>query len=235
MPKMQFFGKHHFESKEKVRERLKLISRQLGPIKHALDHDLLQHMLLKHPASKTYCSSLEEIAGFSVELRKSGPFAPTNQFVVHRTNGTNTSISFEACLDSKKQYERNILYKALRCEIQSQINEFHKTHLLPEVCPECKRYAPCQVDHLRFFSDLSSDFLARLQLRGDSVSPVGGMGADDSRVDCPWGPHDKTSLWLINRNQALEWQEFHRRHAILRYLCGPCNRKRKPSRVSCHQ
>jgi hypothetical protein len=228
-----FFGKWYFCSKKQLEDKLKFIRKETnGRITDVNTIDLLTHMTAKHSAKDTYCSSPEDIAGFSVRLQQAGRFAPTKQFILHRVNGTESSISFDGCSQSEDQIQKNTWTKALRCEIQPQINEFRRRHRAPEQCPNCERKAACEVDHLEFFSHLSASFLEHLQQQKIPLSNVVGMGAEDSRIGCPWGPDDNTSLWLQDRQQAAMWAKFHQEHASFQYLCGPCNRKRKRPRIS---
>jgi hypothetical protein len=233
---MLYFGRHAFETKKQVQNRLQRIrSQPEGGIQDALDVDLLTQMLAKHPAADTYYATLGDIAGFSLRVAKTGPYAPTQQFFVHGANGRQSSVSFKPCLDSKKTYDHDNYMSAMRSEVRSQIEAFYRTHLMPHVCPRCKKeVSKCEVDHERFFSDLVKAFEQRLAQLEKRPSAIAGMGADAARIGSPYDPSDKTSLWLKDRDQALEWQEFHQTHATLRYACVPCNRKRKPPRVSSH-
>jgi len=130
---------------------------------------------------------------------------------VLRTDDTIESFSWKDCSTSKYKTDRDLLDIALRSAIQFQIQDFKMT--TSEMCAGCGKYNKCVVDHKSpTFYELKTDFLL--------VNPkrVTAFDKDEKTHQEVFKADDKDFEYL--------WQEYHKKHAILQYLCKECHNEK---------
>ncbi len=132
-----------------------------------------------------------------------------HQFFLHRSNGTEDSISWVSCVKGAINPVGKRLNWAMRQSIEGQIREFRAAH--PNTpCEFCHTYENRTVDHIKKFRDLKDEFL--------NAHP---------NHPTEFGKNELAQEIFRPEDAAFEtaWQEYHRTHASLRILCKPCNMK----------
>jgi hypothetical protein len=139
-----------------------------------------------------------------------------------RLDGTETDISWRLCISGKRPSNITTLYAAFRTVIDEQTMEFRTLVKENATCELCKTYTKkFHVDHVVHFQKLVTDFLNTTTLQ----VPI-------QFADCDDGTHRHTFLEADNAISRA-FSDYHRRHAVLRVLCAPCNLSRTKFSSKC--
>jgi len=130
------------------------------------------------------------------------------QFIIHKSDGTEDSISWNTCAKGEINPVGKKINWAMRLAIKSQIREFKMTRKL-ERCEFCGSLERQTVDHIKKFKELKDEFLA---LHPDHPTEF----AKNEFAQEIFRPEDEAFV--------KSWQEYHKANATLRILCEPCNR-----------
>jgi hypothetical protein len=107
--------------------------------------------------------------------------------------------------------------KALRFEVEEQVNEWKREHPWKRgaICPltgQVMKKAESEVDHVVPFAKIVDDFLLAYNLEITDLE-IG--------FDC------QISRWFLKNSRLREnWREYHTRHAELRYVSKQANKQR---------
>lgn len=170
------------------------------------DDRYLRDLIAIHPESETKVGC--GISHFTVETEIL--FGRTRHFMIHRTDGSSTDVSFHSAIDGTN--ERRDRLAALRRGIENQIVAFKQSAFSegPKICP--LRGVPItedayHVDHTppRTFIHLADEWLTQEFLR-----------IEDVEITPPSDNQIVTEM--TNDGQKRSWQEYHQANAILRLL-----------------
>jgi len=129
------------------------------------------------------------------------------QFFIVKSNGSEDSISWVKCVYKQESPLKTLLTRSFRHAIRDQIKDF-KTANKNKPCEICGTYEEITADHVIQFRKLKDDFLKENPKHPKEFTK-NNIGSD------------------IFRDEDIEfvkaWQEYHRKNAILRILCSPCN------------
>ncbi len=128
------------------------------------------------------------------------------QFVIIKSNGSEDSISWNKCVH-KTVFNHRKLNMAFRYAIKDQIWAF-KNENKNKPCELCRTYNNLTADHVIQFYKLKNDFLLENPEYPEEFA------------------EDKFGSVIFRREDVKfvkAWQEYHRKNAILRILCSPCN------------
>ncbi len=162
-------------------------------------------LLQRHPDAATKSESFSDFMicrnelGSGLEMR-----------VVRADGLPPVPFSIPACITGKGTGTPQIL-GAMRFSIVYQIMHFKQT--TPAICPSISSsctHDATDADHIIHFEKLSGDFL-KLH------PPPTLFGKAIANQPC---------FLPANSDYEEKWQEYHQQHAVLRYLCGSCNRTR---------
>jgi hypothetical protein len=198
-----------FQTKKAAKEFFKNIRDRYaegGPMSPE-DDCYLRDLVAIHPESETKIGC--GISHFTVET--DGQFGNSRHFVIHRSDGSSTDVSFHSAIDGRN--ERRDRLEALRRGIESQILDFRASVFAPGATVVCPlRGIPItensyHVDHElpMTFMRLVERWLASAKLTIDALQIT--PPADNqivTELTCP--------------DQLRSWQDFHREHAKLRLL-----------------
>ena len=129
------------------------------------------------------------------------------QFVIIKSNGSEDSISWIKCVHKTVFTKNKHLNMAFRYAIKDQIRAF-KNDNKNKPCELCKTYNNLTADHVIQFYKLKNDFLLENPICPDEFT------------------EDKFGSVIFRREDVKfvkAWQEYHRKNAVLRILCSPCN------------
>lgn len=239
---MYYIGKESFSTKKLIKDQIRRI------LNRGLDNEmpyLLQEKEMKFMA-QVFVSHPNAVQKFGPGIKRIHVSFQEGQnlvqrkrqqrcFWITRQDGSIVDISYIQCVSNlvKSNNNRNGKHKvdsvarrhvssALRAAVNSQCTEFRRLQPATFTCPECQKETKndsfcAQVDHHSKqspFRKLRDDFLVEEKLQVSKVKHSekegGGRQLDD--------------LDLLRK-----WQEFHRKHAILRLLCVHCNQTAKRS------
>jgi Protein of unknown function (DUF3223) len=176
------------------------------------DEVFLHSLLALHPEASDKIGS--GISHFTVETDPE--FRRTRHFTIHRTDGSSTDFSFNACLDGKN--ERADRLESLRRAVEDQILAFRDSVFSsssPVVCPiDGSILLPngCHVDHEfpKTFLVLVEGWLTSSSLRIDQIEIT---PPQDNQVVTYMTCHD----------QRKSWSNYHQRNAALRVVSPRSN------------
>lgn len=116
----------------------------------------------------------------------------------------------------KKRKECNPLQSAFRQAIYRQISTWKKSNKIGSKCVKCENTKKLQADHKDpLFIQLTSDFLKRpINKNIPSVFDYHKCGRKFCKKD---------------RLFKVRWQNYHRKHATIQWLCMKCNLSKKKS------
>ncbi len=198
--------------------------------KNSLEHKLLASLLQTH--KYPFFSSIRDcdIEHFSIELLDTPSYYRRKFFVTLRNHNVfKTSFAYLDCIETPSHWRD--LRLAFRRHVWDQIELFRQQNPI-SVCALCscdERQQIMHVDHfLPQFSQLTRDFLSNFDDEFVNQIVICGHGSDKERDLSPFGSND-SCLWIASKTIAQQWEQYHREHATLRWLCKPCNRKRKRS------
>lgn len=206
-----------FETNEELRTYTIQLIRQLG---------LCGSLKQMHPDAFLFFKSLfqrhpekerKEVALLTdISIRKfpkassRGPLAVSDhQFFLHKSNGTEDSISWNSCVKGEINPVEKRLNWAMRHAVESQISEFKQANK-DKPCEFCGATSNLTADHIVKFKQLKDDFIL---LHPNYPTQFGKNSLAQeifSEADAAY-------------SQA--WQVYHKTHATLRILCKPCNQK----------
>lgn len=172
------------------------------------DATILIDLIRYHPEAdeKIGCG----IKGFKVVREKTYGH---KRFEIIRTDGTTSDFSYVKCCSGSPETHRQLVIKAMRCEVRDQITDFFRETFSAcdsLICPlngsvvTQKNY---HVDHAppNTFQRMATDFLA-----GENV---------DAMVITDGDSHGNfADRFFKDRTIAISWQNYHRSHARLRIV-----------------
>lgn len=197
-------GEKEFESKKSAKEFIS------GYLKNNLIIDQenekwILELLMMHPRWTEKSKNMEKII---IKKTLKGDHA----FHLIKDNGEIEDISYIKCFNGENSNE--LLNKALRFEIDTQITEFRrKTFNSGETinCELCSKRLQndknSHIDHVKKFKEIVAEFLI--------LEPF----IETKSIGC--------GRVLVDERIKKRWHEFHKKHAILRPLCWKCNLKKK--------
>ena len=209
---------------EDVRRRIAAIGitssiRETSPAEYEFFHELVK----RHAAHEEKRKDMVDIA-----IRQDVKSQKWLAIDIVNTDGSRTEISYEKCVTGKSEPQRSKFHSALRYAVEDQIMAFREANRV-EICELCTeslslmergvgtRSVPTHVDHILHFEILADNFTALQEITMPNE-------------------YDKEPQTYLTRfkeedqNIAQRFAEYHREHATLRIICGPCNRKREKAR-----
>jgi hypothetical protein len=210
-----------------VRRRIAAIGvtpsiRSHSPAEYEFFHELVK----RHAAHEEKLKDLSDIA-----IRQDAINKKALAIDIVNTDGTRTEISWRNCVTGKSESQRSKFHSALRYAVEDQIAAFREQSKV-ETCELCTeslslmergvglrsvRSVSTHVDHILHFETLADNFMARQEF----MMPT---------------EYEKEPVTFLTRfkeedqNIARRFAEYHRVHATLRLVCGPCNLKREKAR-----
>ena len=116
--------------------------------------------------------------------------------------------------DELRKYNNN-LNSALRNAVKEQIISFKNNQKLPLKCSQCGDTNNCEVDHVKPFHYIRSEFLKTANK--DEIP----LKFKDDVDDTCMAVFESSDNEFVNK-----WAEFHRDNASYQILCKTCNRKK---------
>lgn len=193
-----------------IRTRLALYAP--GQRLRKIDRRLFDELIVNHPNSKVKIGS--GVAEFRVEIHELNGLPC---IIVERTDGSTIDLSWVSCVSGKPASEKSKLRGAMREAISEQVVTYKKQNLVSgatcAIGGETLTTANTHVDHETQFEDLAQAFLV-------------------TRKDIPavFGDNPKTYEVMFRPEDVAfsrAWQDYHRKHAVLRLTCDKCNLSRK--------
>lgn len=212
------FGKYE-EVKEHIRKIMyKILSDEINdetPIYYISkdnEHYKMLKYLAKQNGDKKIMIKEKGIKFFCVQPNERNK--KTFQTHVQFKDDTKENISFLNCVDMmnpKKQnndYEHD-LEQAMRKSVNQQI-QFFCDNNKTKICEKCDTTKNIQVDHVIKFRDIKSEFLKDNKHKIEFVTDTiyGGKKLADNSIEF-----------------ATNWNAYHEKMYVLRYLCQTCNLK----------
>lgn len=176
------------------------------------DGDHLRALLSVHPESDSKIGS--GIASFSVDT--DAEFRRTRHFVVHRTDGSSTDFSFNACIDGRNPRRDSL--EAMRRAVEGQVVAFRDRYFAssPEgVCP--LRGVPIRPDSYHVDHAPPGKFITLAFAWLDQL----GMALGDVAITPPGD--NQIVARMTDEGQMASWARFHQAHASLRMLSPTAN------------
>jgi hypothetical protein len=169
------------------------------------DIQFFYELLQRHPERER---KLENFADFMICRNDIG--SGLEMRVVRSDGLPPVSFSIPTCISGKWTGATQII-GAMRFAIVDQIIEFKRN-----ASPECPRISPgctgvaTEADHVNHFEQLSHDFLKM-------HTPPKHFGKAIANQHC-----------FLEEDKEFDdaWKEYHHANAVLRYLCGHCNKTR---------
>lgn len=176
------------------------------------DEVFLHSLLALHPDASDKIGS--GISHFTVETDPE--FGKTRHFTIHRTDGSSTDFSFNACLDGRN--ERSDRLESLRRAVEDQVIAFRNSVFfagIPVICPvDGSLLIPnaSHVDHQfpTTFLVLVEGWLTRHSLRID-------------QIDITPPQDNQVVTYMTNHDQINSWTNYHRINASLRVVSPRSN------------
>ncbi len=203
-------GETFLTKKSLVDKCKKLLDSHVGKdIQNKNDIKFLFHLLSRHSKAKEKFG--KGFHRFSVQENTN-----SRSFFIHRIDKTQIDFSYHHCIEPPNYSE--VLQKALRHEIQDQIDKFREDHD-KDVCGICGEFPRnSHIDHENpQFIEIVNHFV--------KIYPKLEICHDGSDNPCPW-ENTTYSVWLKNREIAIKWHKFHKEKAHLRVTCANCNLRR---------
>ncbi len=215
MAKPVNIGLHSFRTKSAAKEYIRA-TRDRYPIDgvkiEGPDEYFLHALLALHPEASDKIGS--GIRHFTVETDPE--FRRTRHFMVHRTDGSSTDFSFNACIDGR--IERADRLESLRRAVEDQIIAFRDEIFssgLPVVCPVDRSLlspTTCHIDHA-----FPATFLILVEtwLRSEA------MRIEDIQITPP--QDNQVVAYMTDSGQINSWTTFHQANATLRAVSPRSN------------
>jgi hypothetical protein len=136
------------------------------------------------------------------------------ELVLIKKDNSEDNISWRKAVNQRRTSHHSEVRKALRTAIIDQVLDFRRTIPNGVICDICKKeiISGLHTDHEIYFEDIVQAWMKANKLT-DSIIKVTNNGDTDRHIT------DKRLL--------VNWQEFHKKHAILRATHAICNLKRK--------
>jgi len=204
-------GKYEYASKEDLKTKLKvyLATAPEGIILHVILIEKLQLLLMLHPRAEEKTGS--GVKQFVIIKNKRGS---GKGFMVVRNDGTEKTFSYKKCIDGQTVTNRAKVIEAFRFSIRQQLMDFRKTIELPAVCGISGRAietnAKLQIDHKVPFWKLLMQFYCSYSVDINFLETKGG------------GEY----LELVDKNVESQFQDFHRKYAVLQPSLKEENQKK---------
>jgi hypothetical protein len=148
------------------------------------------------------------IKSFIITNNKRGTGLETQ---IRRKDGTIESFSWKDCATHTYKTAEQLFEVAMRTSIENQIQEFRKSK--QEQCNSCKEYKKCAVDHKEpIFNKLKRTFLM-----------------DKSELPMEFDKEEDTHQQKFketDKDFEKKWQEYHKKNAVLQYLCVKCHKEK---------
>jgi hypothetical protein len=207
-----------FETADELRNYTIGIIRQIGLCSNLAGNNpaafqFFKDLFLRHPEKER--KGVPTLVDISIRRfpktnpRKFPLEVADHQFVVHKADGTEDTISWNTCAKGEVNPVGKKLNWAMRLSIDGQIREF-KASQKGKPCELCGTFEKLTADHIKKFKDLKDDFLA-----AHPNHPM-EFGKNEFAQEI-FRPEDEDFV--------RSWQEYHKVNATLRILCEPCNRK----------
>jgi hypothetical protein len=198
-----------------VRRRIAAIGitpsiRSHSPAEYEYFHELVK----RHAAHEEKLKDLSDIA-----IRQDAINKKALAIDIVNTDGTRTEISWKNCVTGKSESQRSKFHSALRYAVEDQIAAFREQSKVEtcELCTESLSLHEIHVDHILHFEILVDNFMARQEFMMPTAYEKEPMTY-------------LTRFKEEDRDIARRFAEYHREHATLRLVCGPCNLKREKAR-----
>ena len=207
-----------------VRRRIAAIGvtpsiRETSPAEYEFFHELVK----RHAAHEEKLKDLSDIA-----IRQDVKNQKGLAIDIVNTDGSRTEISWRNCVTGKSEPQRSKFHSALRYAVEDQIAAFREQSIV-EICELCTeslslmergvgtRSVSTHVDHILHFETLADNFMALQEITIPTT-------------------YEKEPVTYLTRfkeedqNISQQFAEYHREHATLRIICGPCNLKREKAK-----
>ena len=188
-----------------IQEKLKLckwiIEKFQGKVLPENEYKIVSEILKNHHEFDKKLNGCELTA---IKVGKMELFKITWCFFLIRSDNIEVPISYRIATTKdggKADCEVRDQLKAMRMEINDQIKEFNNSadNILCEIC-NFRLSKQTEIDHIKPFRDIVKE----------------------------WGKKVKTvDYFFVDREEAKDWQDFHRKNATMRRVCAGCNRDRK--------
>lgn len=167
-----------------------------------IDWSFLSDLLERHPDVEC-----KKGVGISKFVLGSNPLHQNIELQVWRIDGTYVPFNPDECISGKIKSD-NKLSEAMREAVECQINHFRNLNKKPIICPNCGRSCDkYHVDHVVSFKSLSDAF----------IKSYGRVDKFIQLDNFRWAFSDEVVEY------SSEWQDFHSKYAILKWLCDKCN------------
>ncbi len=163
-----------------------------------------KELLKGHPENPEKTSKMTDLKIVRNKLGKGYTLMMVNK------DGTEEDISWNKCIYG--DFNSNYLYIAMRSAVYEQINEYRKKNKWEcELCRVIGNKEGYHVDHVNYFEQLKACFLR-------------------NRTDIPETFDTNEYHQKCFREEDIkfqkEWEEYHKKNAVLRILCKKCNETR---------
>ena len=193
----------HFATQKAQRAFYQTLIAQIGVCSslktyHPEHFEAFKDLFSRHPdESKT--ANLQDIA-----IQKNPKYASL-ECIVLKPSGSE-SISYTKCITGKQETAEAKLKTAMRVAIEPQILAYRQTHVVDK-CEFCNATTQLQIDHVKPFAELYSEFIRDKQPPKEFTKDAG-----------------HTSVFLSKDiSFEAEWSAYHAANAELRVLCQGCN------------
>jgi hypothetical protein len=180
----------------------------------APDHSAqLRDLLARHPeaGAKIGCGV------YCFTVKTDTVFGKSRHFVIHRVDGTSTDFSFLACIDGRRNPDKDRL-EALRREIDDQVVAFrHEAFAegVPLSCPITGAPLSLHGSHVDHAPPMTFRTLVGMWLESEF------MGLCGVAITPP--ADNQLVARMTDSAQRASWTDFHRHHAALRILSAEGN------------
>lgn len=206
-------GSREFASKTGLKDHIRsIVSRYaVGARLNGDDDTFVRALFERHPDAENKIGA--GISHVTITRDQWG----NKSFWIFRRDGSDTDISWVACVDQKRE-RRIAVLGTLRWEIQEQIAEFKKAAfrerdiIICAVTQSQVRWSDAHVDHAppEKFLALAQRWLFENELNWDTVA-IGGYADGEQHK------------YLADRTLADNWRDFHRKNAVLRIVMRQAN------------
>jgi len=200
--------------KEDITQRIKQIGitssiRETSPAEYEFFNELTK----RHATSEEKRKDMVDIA-----IRQDAINTKALAIDIVNSDGSRTEISWSKCVTGKQETTHSKFHAALRYTVEDQIAAFRETNHV-EICELCDTSMDhdTHVDHILHFEILVDNFMA----------------LQEFMMPTEYEKEPQTYLTRFkeeDRDIAYRFAEYHRQHATLRIICGPCNLKREKAR-----
>ena len=212
MPRRQYqvVGNLQFKTKKKCKEyTADLIKRKgVGEI-DKVDRDFLFFKCL-YSRKPSHSDSENNIQKFIIEVNPNNKKA--DYLSIIDNNGKKCVFSWVKCVNACDASNKEMLYEAFRTSIEEQTSDFYYKNHCCNHCGKEKINYKLVVDHVNEFNELREDFINKTPLKiPDSFD------------------NDSNSKYIFKKKDYIfkeEFQEYHKKHAILQLLCEECHKNK---------